>query len=127
MVPVGGVSRITAIAVALADRLAADVRTVYCAAEPADTTRMRAEWARLYPGRELVILPSPYRSIVEPLRQYVRDLRREQAGRPVVLVVPEVVPRQWWQHALHNQTALFLKGAVLFEPGVYVLSVPYRL
>jgi hypothetical protein len=127
VLPVAGVNRITGIALALADRLSSDVRTVYCGADPGETTEVRQEWVRAFPDRPLTVLPSPYRSIVEPLREYVRALRAEHPARPVVLVVPEVVPRRWWQQALHNQTALFLKGAFLFEPGVYVMSVPYWL
>jgi len=127
LLPVGGVNRLTGLALALADSLTDDVRPVYSAAEPAHTTGVRAAWSLAFPGRALIVLPSPYRSVVEPLREYARALRAEAGTRPVVIVVPELVPSRWWQHVLHNQTGLFLKAAFLFERGVYVLSVPHWL
>jgi amino acid transporter len=75
----------------------------------------------------LVLLESPYRETVRPVLRYVRQLRREQPGDVVSVIIPEYIVRQWWQHLLHNQTALRLKARLYFEPAVTVTSVPWLL
>jgi len=76
---------------------------------------------------KLVLLESPYRETVRPVLRYVRQLRREQPGDVISVIIPEYVVRQWWQHLLHNQTALRLKAQFYFEPAVTVTSVPWLL
>jgi hypothetical protein len=79
-------------------------------------------------GTPLVVLTSPYRSLLGPLIQYV-DHIIEQGGQNqiVTIVLPEFIPARWWQHLLHNQTALVVKGAMLFRKNVIVTDVPYHL
>ena len=75
----------------------------------------------------LVVIESPYRETVRPVLRYVRQLRREHPGDVISIVIPEYVVAHWWEHLLHNQTALRLKGRLLFEPSVTVTSVPWAL
>lgn len=75
----------------------------------------------------LVVVSSPYRSLVAPLIAYVDALRDANPARTVSVVLPEFVPAHWWERALHNQTALRLKLALYSDPGVVVVSVPYHL
>jgi hypothetical protein len=75
----------------------------------------------------LVVLRSPYRSVVGPLLEYLDSLQRETPDTLVTLVLPEFLPARWWQQLLHNQTALLIKGALLFRRGVIVVDVPYHL
>ncbi|MFG1908377.1 APC family permease [Kribbella sp. NPDC048928] len=72
-------------------------------------------------------LASPYREITRPILQYVRDIRRQSPRDVVMVYIPEYVVGHWWEHILHNQSALRLKGRLLFTPGVMVTSVPYQL
>ena len=72
-------------------------------------------------------LASPYREITRPIVQYVRDIRRQSPRDVVMVYIPEYVVGHWWEHILHNQSALRLKGRLLFTPGVMVTSVPYQL
>ena len=88
---------------------------------------MRAEWETWDIGVPLVIVPSPYRSILRPLVEYVENLRLVSPGELVTIVVPEIVPRRWWEHLLHNKTALFIRTAFLFKPNVVVTTVPFLL
>jgi hypothetical protein len=74
-----------------------------------------------------VQIESPYRSLIGPLLAFVDSERRRNPGATVTVILPEFVPRHWWEHLLHNQTALRVKGALLFRPGVVVTSVPYHL
>ena len=75
----------------------------------------------------LTILDSPFRDITRPIISYVRSVRRESPRDLVVVFLPEYLVRHWWEQVLHNQTALRLKTALLFTPGVVVASVPWQL
>jgi len=79
-----------------------------------------------------VVIESPYRETVRPVLRYVRHLRREHPGDVVSVIIPEYVVGRWWQHLLHNQTALLLKAELLFAKSPngdnrIVIDVPYRL
>ncbi|WP_276779156.1 APC family permease [Actinomyces gerencseriae] len=75
----------------------------------------------------LTILDSPFRDITRPIVNYVRSVRRESPRDLVVVFLPEYLVRHWWEQILHNQTALRLKTALLFTPGVVMASVPWQL
>ena len=75
----------------------------------------------------LIVLPSPYRSLMEPLLEYIEQTAAEKTTDYVTVILPEFVPKRWWQHLLHNQTSLLSKGALLFRPNIVVTSVPYHL
>ncbi|MBP2357393.1 amino acid transporter [Kribbella aluminosa] len=92
-----------------------------------ESDALQAEWdARGIPV-PLKRLASPYREITRPILQYVRDIRRQSPRDVVMVYIPEYVVGHWWEHLLHNQSALRLKGRLLFTPGVMVTSVPYQL
>ena len=61
--------------------------------------------------------------MLRPLVEYVENLRRDAPGELVTVVVPEIVPRHWWEHFLHNKTALYIRTAFLFRPGKYTLII----
>ena len=73
------------------------------------------------------MLDSPYREITRPILDYVRDVRQADPRDVVAVYIPEYVVGRWWEQLLHNQSALRLKGRLLFTPGVMVTSVPYQL
>jgi amino acid transporter len=88
---------------------------------------LAAEWQQRGIPIPLVVLESPYRETVRPIVRYVRRLRREHPGDIVKVTIPEYVVAHWWEHLLHNQTALRLKARLLYEPSVTVTSVPWLL
>jgi amino acid transporter len=90
---------------------------------------LKERWDRSGLGVPLVILESPYRSLVGPVLQYVNALERQRPeGKSIVTVLlPEFIPAHWWEFLLHTQTALRLKGALLFRARTAVTSVPYHL
>jgi hypothetical protein len=92
-----------------------------------ETSRVMQEWMDSGLDLTLEVIDSPYRELSEPLVRYIRRIRERQPGTTVAVVVPEFVVRRWWHQFLHNQSALALKGNLLFEPGVVVTSVPYHL
>jgi amino acid transporter len=104
----------------------ATLRAVKVAAEEANDPLPR-EWEQRGVPTPLVVIASPYRETVRPVLRYVHQLRREYPGDVISIVIPEYVVARWWEHLLHNQTALRLKGRLLFEPSVAVTSVPWVL
>ncbi|MFV0459186.1 MAG: APC family permease [Actinomycetales bacterium] len=95
--------------------------------ESEGTAAIRKAWEDLAIPVTLRVLNSPYREIIRPVLRYVKTLRRSSPRDIVVIYVPEYVVGHWWEHVLHNQTALRLKGALHFTPGVVVASVPWQL
>ncbi|MEU6988344.1 APC family permease [Streptomyces sp. NPDC046324] len=95
--------------------------------DPAETRALRDEWERRGINVPLKILDSPYREITRPVIEYVKNIRRESPRDAVSVYIPEYVVGHWYEHLLHNQSALRLKGRLLFTPGVMVTSVPYQL
>jgi hypothetical protein len=92
-----------------------------------ETRALQAEWDRREIRLPLTIVESPYREITRPVLDYVKRARRESPRDVVAVFVPEYVVGRWWEHLLHNQSALRLKGRLLFTPGVMVTSVPWQL
>ncbi len=100
---------------------------VYVAADPHETNRLLEEWDERNLGVPLKVLHSPYRELVRPIVEYATEIRRANPRGVVAVYIPEYVVGRWWEQLLHNQTALRLKGRLLFTPGVMVTSVPYQL
>ena len=127
IVPIGGIQRAVVKALRYGRMMATDVRAVYVEVDPKATAALRSQWGEWGQGVELVVLDSPYRSLLEPLLDYVEALQRDDPNGYVTVILPEFVPRRLWQHLLHNQHALLIKGALLFKPNVVVTSVPFHL
>lgn len=127
LVPVSRVNRATMRALAYARSLApTDLRAVMVSTDPGSSRTIAKEWEDAGIEVPLEILDSPYRSLIQPLIKEVRSLGPSSRDA-VAVVIPEFVVTRWWQHLLHNQTALMLKFALLPQPNVMVISVPYRL
>ncbi|GAB3846869.1 APC family permease [Micromonospora andamanensis] len=92
-----------------------------------DTRQLQADWERRDVPIPLTVIDSPYREITRPILNYVAGVRRESPRDVVTVFIPEYVVGRWWENLLHNQSALRLKGRLLFEPGVMVTSVPWQL
>ncbi|MEV0603841.1 APC family permease [Streptomyces sp. NPDC050315] len=95
--------------------------------DQAETKALREEWERRGIEVPLKVLASPYREITRPFIEYVKSLRKESPRDAVSVFIPEYVVGHWYEHLLHNQSALRLKGRLLFTPGVMVTSVPWQL
>jgi hypothetical protein len=100
---------------------------VYVASDPQSTDKLLHEWDDRNLGVPLKVLFSPYREVVKPIVDYASQIRKANPRGVVAVYIPEYVVGRWWEQLLHNQTALRLKGRLLFTPGVMVTSVPYQL
>jgi amino acid transporter len=127
LVPISGVHAAVLQAIEYARTLSPDVRAVYVNVDPATTDRLRQEWQQWGQGVPLVVLESPYRSLMEPFLEYIEQVDAEHPDDFLTVVLPEFVPAKWWHHLFHNQRALLIKGALLFKPNVVVTSVPFHL
>ena len=128
IVPISGIHRGVVCALQYAKSIAQDhVQAVYVDFEEEATVDLKDKWERWGAGVQLVVLPSPYRELTRPLLRHINRLARENDGDIITVVLPEFIPAKWWQHILHNQSSLLLKGSLLFKKGVIVTSVPYHL
>jgi amino acid transporter len=128
IVPISGIHRGVICALQYAKSIAPEhVLAVYVNFDEEATQKLREKWERWGAGVQLVVLPSPYRELTRPLLRYITRLERKHDDDMITVVLPEFVPAKWWQHLLHNQSSLLLKGALLFREGVIVTSVPYHL
>lgn len=128
IVPISGIHRGVIAALEYAKSIAPHhVTAVYVNLDDETTQKLREKWEQWGSGVNLVVVASPYRSLLRPLLNYVDRVKRSSHGEVVTIVLPEFVPARWWQNLLHNQNTLFLKGALLFKKGVVVTNVPYHL
>ena len=103
------------------------LEAVYVAVDLKEADRLVEEWDARGIDVPLKTLHSPYREIIRPIVDYAKELRQANPRGVVAVYIPEYVVGHWWEQLLHNQTALRLKGRLLFTPGVMVTSVPYQL
>jgi len=127
LVLVGDIHRGVLGALRYARTISASARGVYVETDPDARRRLEDRWAKWASGVPLVVLRSPYRSVVSAFLEYLDDLQRQAPDLLVTIILPEFVPARWWQHLLHNQTALLIKGSLLFRRGVIVTDVAYHL
>ena len=127
IVPVSRLDRAAYRALRFARSLGGELVAVHVSDNAADAEAMQQRWAEWNTGVELVIVESPYRSLLPPLLAYIDAIRLTDPGAPVVIVVAEFVPRYFWQNFLHNQAALRLKVHLLARPNTIVVDVPTHL
>ncbi len=131
IVPIGDVHRGVVKAMYYAQALGGDLKPVYVDTTPERTERIQRKWKKYFPDVELVIIPSPYRSVIGPLIEFI-DTHIQEEGHYVTVVIPEFVPAKWWHNLLHNQTAWALRVALLYRrnwQGRFriLTSVPFYL
>jgi amino acid transporter len=127
IIPVSGVHRGITDAVRYALSISDDVRACYVDIEPETTDRVKLQWEKWYPRVPFVVLKSPFRSVIGPLLQYIEDVEKICHDDLITIVVPEFVTSRRWHQLLHNQTALFIRAALLFKRNKVVTSVRYHL
>ena len=128
ILPISGVHRGTLDALRYATSLSDDVTAVHVSIDPDEAERVRLKWEIWGGGVRLVILDSPFRLFVEPLISYIEEvMAQRQKHDTVTIVVPQFVSHRWWHNLLHTQTALFLRLALMFRPGIVITDVPYHV
>ena len=133
VIPISGVHRGIVDAVDYARALSSEVTAVYVELEPEESHAVREKWNRWWPDIPLEVVSSPYRSIIQPLLDFLDETdRQHNDGQLAAVLLPEFVPAKWWQTLLHNQTAWLLKAALVYrrnQNGLrrVIIDVPYHL
>ena len=133
VIPISGIHRGMIDAVNFARSISDNVTAVYVELEPGAGEKAREEWESWWPDVPMVIVSSPYRSIVSPLMQYLDETDiQHNDGHLATVVLPEFIPGRWWQSLLHNQTAFLIKAALLYQRRKdgrerVVIDVPFHL
>jgi hypothetical protein len=126
LVPVEAIDRAVMRTMAYARTLSPNATAIHVTDEREKAEELRELWEESVPDVPLVILESPYRSLVEPILAYVEALDRTQPNHLVTVVLPEFVTKHFWQRFLHNQLSLRLKKALINRPNTVVVDVPYH-
>ena len=127
VVLVGGIHRGVVTALTYAKAISPNVTALAVDLDPTATARLQLQWQEWAPDVPLVILDSPYRSVLQPVLHYIDQMEKQRDGEYMTIILPEFIPAKWWHHLLHNQTALLIKGALLFRRGKVAISIPYHL
>ena len=133
VIPVSGVHRGVVGAVNFARSISDNVTAVYVELEPGAGEKARLEWESWWPDVPMVVVQSPYRSIVAPFMQFLEETdAQHNDGQLTTVVLPEFIPGRWWQSLLHNQTAWLLKTSLLYSRRQHgleriIIDVPFHL
>ncbi len=133
VIPVAGINRGSEAAIAFARTISQDITAVYVEIEPGSGEALRQKWQTLWQDIPLVVLPSPYRSIIKPLIEYLDETdSQHQDGSLAGVVLPEFIPAHWWENLLHNQTSWLIKTTLLYRRRRMgfqrvIIDVPYHL
>jgi hypothetical protein len=133
VLPVSGVHQGVVHALRYARSISDKVTAVYVEINPGDADRVRQAWDVWGMGVPLVIVPSPYRSVVEPFLAFLDESDRDASdGQLASVILPEFVPARWWQFLLHNQTAFLLRFALLYRRRRFgkvraIIDIPLHL
>ena len=127
VVPVSGMNQAVLRTLAYARSISSNVAAVHVTDDPVAAEKLEQAWQEWGGDVPLIILESPYRSLLGPLLAYIDAIDEQDPDAPVTVVLPEFVPRHWWEYLLHNQSALRIKAALFFRPNTVVVDVPYHL
>lgn len=127
LIPIGGVNRSVVRAVDYARSRAGEIRAILVDVDKEETALVEIQWAQWGGGVPLIVVPSPYRSILGSILDYIDEQRQKDPECWITVVLPEILPARWWQNILHNQRALMLKAALLFKDRVVLTDVPFHL
>lgn len=133
IVPIDKLDRASLQSLSYARSISPHVTAVHIGMDPTAAQQVQATWERwrqqVPPEDEthLLIIESPYRSLMRPLLVYIDTIHERHPQDTLTVILPEFVVAHWWEYLLHNQTALRLKAALLFRPGIVVINVPQHL
>jgi amino acid transporter len=125
IIPVPDLSRAVIRSVQFGRTISEDVRAVHITIDSESTEELRLDWERMLPGVPLVIIETPYRSLVLPFLHYLDVMAPTPPNTVTVVVLPEYVPRHWWDHVLHNQKTSRIREALVGRPDTVVADVPF--
>ncbi len=126
IIPVPEVTRDVIQAVKFAQTMSSDVTAVHVTDDLESGEELRRRFLRQVPGAAFVIVESPYRQLVQPLIRYLEYDAERSGGDIVIVLLPEYVPRHWWERLLYNENAHRIREALLGRANILVADVPFR-
>ncbi len=128
IIPIANINRVVVNTIEYAKSLTDNIIPVHICIDEEGADRLKEEWKKWNFDVELLVIPSPYRSIFGPLLRFIdRAEAKAATDERVTVLIPEFVTRKWWQYFLHNQTGLWLKTLLLWRKDIVISSVPYHL
>lgn len=127
LIPVSTLNRAFAEALSYARALSTNITGIHISESVAAAEEFRRQWTPITANVPLVTIESPYRDFMRPLLAYVEEISQANPDALITVVIPEFVPKRWWEHLLHRQSALRLKLALLTRPNIVVVDIPYQL
>ena len=124
IIPISGVNRAVIRAVDYARSRPGEVRAVLVDLDPEETAKIEIQWAQWGCGVHLIALPSPYRSVLGSLLDYIESILEKEPDCWVTVVIPEILPARWWQNILHNQRTLDRKSTRLNSSHIPLSRMP---
>jgi hypothetical protein len=127
-VPIAGVNRVVANTLGYAKRMSPDVLAFYVATDNTALEKINNKWELWNPEVELVVVKSPFRTLLSPMLQYIDNI--EKTSHPddyITILIPEFETKKWWHRLLHNQTGFLLRTVLIMRKNVAVTVVPYHL
>jgi len=123
--PISGVHQGTLAALRFAKTLSDDITAVNVSTDVNETKKLQEKWETWGDGYRLVVLDSPYRLFIEPLLSYIEELDENKLPNEVILViVPQFIPKHFWNNWLHTRTADTLRRVLLFRKDIVIMEVP---
>jgi len=126
LIPASDVTRDVVQAVKFGRTMSDDVSAIHVTDDLERAGEIRKRFARQLPGLPLIVVESPFRSLVRPLVRYLEDAAANAADQVVIVLLPEYVPRHWWERFLYNDSARRIEHSLLGRPNILVAAVPYR-
>ena len=128
IVPIASLTNVVANTIDYGKTLSDDIKVVHVSTDTTTTEKLHTKWATWNPGVELLVLDSPYRSVFEPLIDYILKVEAsKREDETITVLIPEFVTTKWWHRFLHNQTGLILQNALVLRSNVIITTVPYHL
>ncbi len=128
IVPISSPTRVVFESLKFARTLSKDIIVLHIAKDEESAARVQAKWDEWNPGMDLEIIQSPYRLTIQPLLDYVEELKRKKNPQDyITVVIPEFETKKWWHRLLHNQTGWILHAMLVIKENVSVTTIPYHL
>ena len=127
VIPISGLHLGVMNAIRYGKSISNDIRVCFVKTDDVAAQRMLDAWNSKFPDSKLYVLDSPYRSISEPILNFIDDVRKEHPTEFITVIFPEFVTFKWYHQLLHNQTAWLIKLSLIYKKNVIVTSVKYHL
>lgn len=127
IIPISGISKVVAQSVSYARGISDDVVAISVNSDDKQAALLREKWENWNPGVPLVILRSPYRTVLWPLMKYIDNIDKKGSGGLITILIPQFIVKRWWHALLHNQTAVVIRTMLLFRKDIVISTIPFHL